>query len=329
MEGPRSTYSANIYARTPDGSRPSPIRRPSDRLNVNGRLDHAVSKSHTLRATGQQNANDQRNLGVGNFDLSGREFSRNTEDSFLRLSESGPWTRTVFGETRMQIRRTSTRSASASELPTVRVLDAFTSGGAQQSGGRDTTEIEWATNVDWAKATHSVRAGALVEGGWFSGDSRTNYLGTSTFPSLADYETGRPSTYTRRIGDPLVEYTHWQAGVFIQDDWRARKNLTISAGLRQELQTHLGDGLNLAPRLAFTWSPFKSGKTTVRGGGGVFHDWLESEIYEQTLRVDGVRQQDLVIRNPGYPDPFSGDASQQILPASKYVLAGDTRLPED
>ena len=173
-----------------------------------------------------------------------------------------------------------------------------------------------------------MRLGALVEGGRFRSDSRTNYLGTYTFASLADYEAGRPATYTRRIGDPLVEYSHWQAGLFIQDDWRARKNLTVSAGVREELQTHLGDRWNLAPRASLTWSPFGHGRTTVRAGGGIFYDWLDADTFEQTLRVDGVRQQDLVIRNPGYPNPVAGGADQEILPASTYVLSGEPRDAE-
>jgi hypothetical protein len=207
------------------------------------------------------------------------------------------------------------------------VLDAFTAGGAQQAGGRRSTEIEWATNVDWTKGKHAIRTGTLVEGGTYRSDTRSNYLGTYTFASLGDYETGRPSTFTRRSGDPRVDFSHWQAGVFAQDDWRARKNLTVSGGLRYELQTHLDDRLNIGPRAGFTWSPFKSGRTTVRGGGGVFYDWLDADTFEQTLRVDGVRQQDLVVRNPGYPDPFAFDASSQVLPTSKYTLAGDLVMP--
>jgi len=85
-----------------------------------------------------------------------------------------------------------------------------------------------------------------------------------TFASLADYTAGIPSTYTRRDGDPHVEYSHWQAGVFAQDDWRARKNLTVSAGLREELQTHLGDRWNFSPRAGLTWSPFRNGPANGR-----------------------------------------------------------------
>ena len=320
--------SANVFAALPDGTRGAvPLRRPAERMNFNGRLDHSLSTSHTLRANLQQSDDNKQNLGVGNFDLSERGYARDTRDSILRLSESGPWSRSMFGESRLQVRRQSMASLSATEAPTTRVLDAFTSGGAQQAGGRTSTEVEFATNVDWALRRHSIRAGALVEGGWYRSDARSNYLGTYTFASLADFNEGRPATYTQRTGNPLVDYSQWQAGLYIQDDWRARSNLTISAGVRSELQTHLRDRWNFAPRGGFTWSPFASGKTTVRGGAGLFYDWLESETYEQLLRVDGVRQQDVIVRNPGYPDPFVGGAALQRLPGSKYVLAPDVSMP--
>jgi hypothetical protein len=320
--------SANINALSPDGSAArSAIRRPSDRINFNGRLDHALNMSHTLRANVQSNGHEQRNLGVGGFDLGDRAFSRTSDDTILRLSESGPWARRLFAEHRLQLRSQSLTSHSDVEASAVSVLDTFTAGGAQQAGGRESTEVEWATNVDWARGRHAIRFGTLIEGGWYKSDSRTNYLGTFTFPTMEDYEAGRPASYSRRLGNPLVDYTQWQAGVFIQDDWRARTNLTLSAGVRQEVQTYLDDRLNLAPRASLTWSPFKHGKTTVRGGGGIFYEWLESEIYEQTLRVDGTRQQELVITNPGYPDPFAGDATQRILPASRYQLSNDLVMP--
>ena len=319
--------SATVFAALPDGSHSASLRRPSERITFSGRLDHALSKGHTLRATLQQNGNDQHNLGAGSFDLADRGFSRTSTDGLMRVSESGAWAPAWFGESRLQLHWTSANSTSAVEAPTLRVLDAFTSGGAQQGGGRRATEIEWATNVDWAHRKHAVRMGTLLEGGRYRGDNRTNYLGTYTFSSLTDFENGQPASYTRRLGDPLVEYTQWQAGIFIQDDWRARKNLTLSGGVRQEFQTHLRDRLNLAPRGGFIWAPFKNGKTTIRGGGGIFYDWLDADTYEQTLRVDGVRQRDLVIRNPGYPDPLAGDAGQ-VLPASRYALSPGLVMPK-
>jgi hypothetical protein len=327
--GGASLYdSASILAAVPGGTVNSNTRRPSDRLNVTTRVDHALSKGHTLRASFQENQNDQQNLGVGGFNLAERAYGRTSDDRLFRIAESGSLSRSVFAETRVQLHWTAIETTSSSELPTVQVLDAFTAGGAQQAGGRTSTELEWATNLDWAKGKHAVRAGALVEGGSYRSDTRTNYLGTFTFESLASYEIAQPSTYSRRAGDPLVQFAQWQAGMFVQDDWRVRKNLTISGGLRQELQTHLDDRWNLSPRLGLTWSPFNSGKTTVRAGGGIFSDWLDADTYEQTLRVDGDRQQDRIVRNPGYPNPFSGGDDQDVLPASKYSLAADLAMPK-
>jgi hypothetical protein len=327
--GGTSLYdSANIFAALPDGSYDAAIKRPTDKINFSGRIDHALTRAHALRATLQQNSNDQRTLGVGGFDLADRAYSRTSTDTLFRMSESGPWARNWFAESRVQLHWTSNDTRSDVEAPTVRVLDAFTSGGAQQSGGRASTELDWATTIDWAHGRHAVRMGTELEGGSYRSDSATNYLGAYTFPSLTDFEAGRPATYMRRTGDPLVEYTLWQAGVFVQDDWRARKNLTLSGGLRQELQTHLGDTLNLAPRAGLTWAPFTNGKTTVRAGGGIFYDWLDADTYEQTLRVDGVKQEDLVIRNPAYPGPPGTGSDAQRDPPGKYILAANLVMPE-
>jgi hypothetical protein len=296
-------------------------------LNFNLRVDHAVNRSHTLRGSFQQTGGEQRNLGVGNYDLADRGYSRTASESLFRLSEGGPLSRWWYAESRLQVRRSTSESVSSFEGPTVRVLDAFTSGGAQTAGGREATEVELATDIDYARRGHAMRMGALVEGGGYRSDARTNYFGTYTFPSLADYQAGRPATYTQRTGDPLVSYAQWQAGVYLQDDWRVRQNLTVSLGVRQEFQTHLSDRWNFGPRGGFTWSPFKSGKTTLRAGAGLFYDWLESETFEQTLRVDGSRQQDLVVVNPGYPDPFTG-GFEQVLPPSKYMLSAGLVMPK-
>ena len=140
----------------------------------------------------------------------------------------------------------------------------------------------------------------------------TNYLGTYTFESMNDYEAGNPRSYTRLIGDPLVRYSNVLGGIYFQDDIRVRKNLTFSPGVRYELQTHLTDFNNFAPRFGVNWAPFKSGRTTIRASAGIFYDWFSTGTYEQTLRVDGFRQRELNIIDPAYPDP----GSEGFVPAT-------------
>jgi hypothetical protein len=111
-----------------------------------------------------------------------------------------------------------------------------------------------------------------------------------------------------------------QAGFYLQDDIRLRKNLTLSPGLRYEVQTHLRDYNNVGPRFGMTWSPFKNGKTSLRTSFGVFYDWLGANTYEQTLRVDGFRQRELNIANPLFPDP--GNVGS-ITATNRYLLSGD------
>jgi hypothetical protein len=318
--------SKTLNAALPEQNVAGSVRRPADRANFMARVDHALTKSQTLRASFQHNGTASRNLGVGDFDLPARAYSRDTSEDVFRISQSGPIGRNFFNETRLQVRRQTSASASLTDAPTLQVLDAFTSGGAQIEGGRRGTDIELASDLDYAKGRHAARAGFLLEAGRYRSDDSRNMGGTFTFASLDDYESGRPTTFTQRSGDPLVDYSQLQFGGYIQDDVRVARSLSMSFGLRYEAQTHTEDYLNVAPRYGATWSPFKSGKTTIRGGVGVFFDWYDSQTYEQTLRVDGARQTDLVIQNPGFPDPFVG-GDVVVLPASRYLQAPNLTLP--
>ena len=173
------------------------------------------------------------------------------------------------------------------------------------------------------RSIHSVRMGVVLQRRIVPFEHTSNYLGTYTFTSLAAYEAGQPQSYTRRIGDPNIDYFNLQAGAYIQDDIRVRKGLTITPGLRYEAQTHLSDYNAFGPRFGITWAPFKNGKTTLRASAGVFTDWLAASTYEQTLRVDGVRQQELNIVNPSYPDPGNVGV---VPPINKYMLAGNLQM---
>ena len=318
--------SKTVNAVTPERNISGSVRRPADRATFSARLDHSIDKSRALRASYQRSGTRSENLGVGDFDLPGRAYSRDTTEDVFRLSLSGPVGQNFYNETRFQARHQTSASDAFTDTFALIVLDSFSSGGAQVGGGRRGTDFEFATDFDYAVGRHSARAGVLLEAGRYRSDDVRNMGGTFTFASLEAYEAGRPTTFTQRTGDPLVQYGHAQLGWYVQDDIRMARSLSVSLGLRHEIQTHTDDYLNFAPRAGATWSPWKSGKTTFRGGVGIFYDWYDAQTYEQTLRVDGTHQVDLVVQNPGFPDPYAG-GDAIVLPSSKYVQSEDLRLP--
>ena len=317
--------SPNLLAVLPDGSTVSDsLRSPADALNFNGRLDHALNQDHAIRVSFDRSSRESRNQGIGGFNLTDRAFRSSSSTNTLRLSESGPFGRRMFSESRLQLVWGSTSSESAIEAPTLRVLDAFTSGGAQVRGGQDRFDLELASDLDYVRGPHSWRVGGLIEGGRYRSDDISNYLGTYTFASLDDYRAGRPSSFTRKIGDPNLTYSRWQAGLYVQDDWRVSRSLLLSAGVRAGFQTLAEDQVNLSPRVNMGWSPFRSGKLTLRAGYGYFYDWVSGDLYKQTLQVDGFRQRELNVANPSYPAlPDEGVTSV----TNKYLWSDDLTLP--
>jgi hypothetical protein len=294
----------SINAALPGGILNETVTRPSRTLNLQARAEHAVNKTQMLRLEYQRNASRTGGLGIGDQDLPERAYTTDQAEHVLRAATTGPVRARYFNELRFQARTQAVEFTPAADQPTVIVNSAFNRGGAQLRGTRRATEFELAENFDIPFEKHSMRAGLLVEAGTYESDESRNYLGTFQFASLADFVANRPTTYSQRTGDPALSYNNFQFGWYWQDDFRVRKDLTLSYGVRHELQTHLNDHSNFAPRLGFAWSPFKSGKVTLRGGAGVFYDWFTASSYEQTVRVDGVRQRDLIVTSPGFPDPL-------------------------
>jgi hypothetical protein len=315
-----------IFATTPDGVFSDLAYRPSRRLNLDARVEHVLTKTHTARFQFQRNAVAQHNLGVGDFDLPARGYSQDQTEYIARFADSGVFGKKFFNEVRFQTRWLQTESRSVSLGQTILVPGSFNDGSAQRRGGRRQLEFELADNVDYALEKHGVRFGVQLEAGGYKSDDSTNGFGTFQFSDLAAFEAGTPTQFTQRIGDPTVKYRQYQFGWYVQDDWRVRKNLTLSYGVRHELQNHVGGQFNLAPRLGFVWSPKKNGSITLRGGAGIFYDWFTAQTYEQTLRVDGQRQRDLVVTNPGFPNPFSGGL-QTTLPPSRIQTDPDLQIP--
>jgi hypothetical protein len=301
-------------------------RVPREFVFLNGNFDYAATRDQTLRFSFNRGHFVNKNQGIGGYDEPERAFlSENTNNTF-RAQEVGPLGRRFFINTRVNVGWSDSSRQSAVEKPTVRILDAQTFGGAQKAGGRHSRDVNFASDLDYVRGMHSIRIGTAIDFNSFRSDEADNYLGTYTFESIAKFEAGQPRSYTRRDGDANVSYSNTQYAFYVQDDIRIRRNLSLTPGVRIETQNHI-KGVVAGPRIGATWAPFASGKTTLRASWGIFYDWLSTNTYEQTIRINGFQQREINIANPSYPETPLEIAGS--TPADRYLLDPGLKHPKN
>ena len=211
---------------------PTPLQQPRDSFNISGRVDHAINKDHALRgerrlstrarrATSASAATTCSAARTDRLDEQHDAACRRTGRSAAGCSPSRGCSCAGHrhqqpvggrGADHPRERRVHRRRRAARGRPA----------GFRPSSSRPTSTTS-------AARTRGAPA-LLFEGGSLPSDDIANYLGTYTFASLADYKAGRPSKFSRRIGDPNLTYSTLQAAVYVQDDWRIARSLLLSAG---------------------------------------------------------------------------------------------------
>ena len=95
--------------------------------------------------------------------------------------------------------------------------------------------------------------------------------GTFNFDSAGDFLAGKPSRFRQNFETSSTQRNTY-LGFFVHDEVRLKPNLMVSFGVRWEEETILPDHNNFGPRLAVAYDPFKSGKTVIRLGAGIFYN---------------------------------------------------------
>jgi hypothetical protein len=180
-------------------------------------------------------------------------------------------------------------------------------------GGLPANMYDWNSfqgydDASWAKGKHSIKFGAAFERMLFQITAHSDANGVWTFKNLNSLLNNNPSKFGGGVpGGPTTRDLRQSIiGGYLQDDWRALRNLTLNLGLRYEMSTvpseingklvnlrNLSDALpacgvlvagcgtkgaffanptlhNFEPRVGFAWDPFHNGKLAVRGGVGLF-----------------------------------------------------------
>jgi hypothetical protein len=145
------------------------------------------------------------------------------------------------------------------------------------------------------KAIFTVNYGGVYDFGSFSA---ANLGFPSAFPGLSPvqaYGAGLPGDFIQGLGSPSDSFSNKPLGVYWQDSWRIRPNITLNYGLRYDIEfpPHfkppqglalpayhvLGlqkgiqtDTNNVQPRIGLAYDPKGDGKTVIRASFGMFYD---------------------------------------------------------
>ncbi len=266
-----------------------------------------------------------------------RGSDRTSSGHNIRLSETWIINSKMIHEARLQFSRDNSDQNALFQGVAINVLDAFNGGGSTCCPNfTQTTQIEYQDYLTYTTkgAKHTIKGGVQFDRESFEDISGSNFNGTFTFSSLDQYRlalvdptlpAARATQFTINQGNQNLNYSMFRGSWFVGDDWRIQPRLTVSFGLRHEFQTQLQDKINFAPRFGIAWSPFKSGKTTIRTGGGIFFERLRSNSVENALRNGGggALQQSFLVRNA----IFAATAAEALqLNAAQLTSSQSTTL---
>jgi Carboxypeptidase regulatory-like domain len=297
-----------------------------------------------------------RNQGLeGGFSLPEHAYNRSVNDGVGRLW----WTsigRHVVNDLRFEITHSSTATDPLVTAPAVLVLGAFNAGGNQNANSRQSTVgIQGGETLTVQQGSHTFKTGIQIEMTRQDIVDRSEFSGAFTFGSDVERDAfGEPvlkqageqipispiENYRRTVlglpgyspsqfsivrGNPDVGVEQQTIGWFAMDDWSPSRRVTLSYGVRQELQNNVKLRVNLAPRANLSLLLDKRGKNAIKLGGGILYGRVEPDITFITKKLDGINRQQLIIEHPaGYP---ISPASLERVQSATYTKSGDLRMP--
>jgi len=311
----RNDEAAIVNARTLTGPLVLNVPIGLGRTDAVARVNLRLGAAHTVTAAYGFDDKRESNHGVGGFNLPDRGIKATRWGHDVRLTYQAVLSSSFLNTLRMRLGRNDAREGARAEPPAITVNGGFAAGPSPTFTDRRETLLELQESAAYTRHNHTFGFGVEARARRVEAVDASNFGGTFEFSGLRQFGLGAPYVFRIDQGQPSVTFTIRERGAFLQDKVAFGPNVSVVAGLRYDRQSTIADRKALAPRLA---AAYARGDTVFRAGAGVFYERLPEAATRRGLLRDGSRVRELVIVNPGYPDPFS--AGDMNVPPSVVLV---------
>ncbi len=125
---------------------------------------------------------------------------------------------------------------------------------------------------------------------------------------------GGASYFSLSAGTPITNVNQFDIGLFINNDWRARPNLTISYGVRYETQSNIHDFADWSPRVAVAWGVGRQrDEAGQHSGARRIRDFLRSHRGQRDSAIGALQRHDAAILFPDQPKQLPNDSNVRAI----------------
>ena len=334
------------------------VSTPSHNLDFSPRFDLQIGKSQTISIRYQLGITSQDNGGVGQFNLASQAYNTHNTEQVLQISDTLAYGEKVTNEIRFQYMRDRNNQLPLTLTPTISVAGAFTDGGNPAGilhDNQDHYEFQDYLQID--HGPHAINLGGRLRAVRDANESTANFNGQFSFASLNAYqitqqgiaeglkpaqiraEGGGANQFSQTQGNPHIAVSLVDAGIYAEDDWKLKPDITLSYGLRFESQTDIHDHADFAPRAALSWAipggKNKPPRAVIRSGAGFFYTRFASTNVLQAERQNGVTESQTIVSNPDFfpktcsstPDPCTAASTTSVGSPTIYEINPKIRSP--